>query len=55
MNNWRNLSLNDREGGKLAVKKDRASHEHMIVAKFLMKRALNIDAVIRRSHSIVCV
>ena len=47
MNNWRNLSLNDREGGKLAVKKDRASHEHTIVANFLTKRALNTDAVIR--------
>ncbi|KAK9996986.1 hypothetical protein SO802_021672 [Lithocarpus litseifolius] len=47
MSNWHNLSLNDREGGKLAVKKDRASHEYTLVAKFLTKRVLNTDAVIR--------
>ena len=29
------------------MKKDRASHKHTIVAKFLTKRALNTDAVIR--------
>ena len=44
---WHKLSLNDREGGKLAVKKDRVSHEYTIVAKFLTKQALNAEAIIR--------
>lgn len=46
-NNWRKLLLNDREGGKLAVKKDRVSHEYAIVARLLTKRVLNTDAIIR--------
>ncbi|XP_075654803.1 uncharacterized protein At4g02000-like [Castanea sativa] len=46
-NKWRNLSLNDREGGKLVMKRDRVSHEHTIVAKFLTKRVLNTDAIVR--------
>ena len=44
---WRNLSLNDREGGKLAVKKDRATQEFTLVAKFLTKRVLNTEAIVR--------
>lgn len=46
-NDWRKLSLNDREGGKLAVKKDRVFHEFAIVARFLTKKVLNTDAIIR--------
>ena len=34
-NDWRKLSLNNGEGGKLAVKKDTVSHEFAIVARFL--------------------
>ena len=44
---WRNLSLNEREGGKLAVKKDRANQEFTLVAKFLTKRVLNNEAIVR--------
>ena len=44
---WRKLSLSDREGGKLAVKKDRVSHEFAFVARFLTKRVLNTEAIIR--------
>lgn len=47
MKHWRNLSLNDREGGKLAVKKDRAIQEFTLVAKFLTKRVLNMKAIVR--------
>ena len=42
-----NLSLNDKEGGKMCLKKERSSNEHTIAAKFLMKRALNTDAIVR--------
>ena len=41
-----NLSLNDREGGKMCLKKERSSNEHTI-AKFLSKRALNTDVIVR--------
>ena len=44
---WRNLSLNDREGGKLAVKKDRATQEFTLVAKFLTKRVLNTEVIVQ--------
>lgn len=46
-NSWHKLSLNGKEGGKLTVKKDRVSHEYAIVARFLTKRVLNTDAIIR--------
>ena len=42
---WSNLSLNDKEGGKMSVKKVRSSNEYTIAAKFLTKRALNIDVI----------
>lgn len=47
MKHWRTLFLNEREGGKMAVKKDRGSNGFTIAAMFLMKRALNTDAIIR--------
>lgn len=49
MKHWRNLSLNEREGGKLAVKKDRATQEFTLVAKFLTKQVLNTEAIVRTS------
>ena len=45
MKHWSNLSLNDKEGGKMFVKKDRSSNEYTIAVKFLTKWALNIDAI----------
>uniref|UniRef100_A0A7N2RDF2 Uncharacterized protein n=1 Tax=Quercus lobata TaxID=97700 RepID=A0A7N2RDF2_QUELO len=42
---WSNLSLNDKEGGKMSVKKVRSSNEYNIAAKFLTKQALNIDVI----------
>lgn len=44
---WRNLSLNDKEGGKLSVKKDRATQEFTLVAKFLTKCVLSTEAIVR--------
>ena len=44
---WRKLSLNEREGGKLEVKKDRANKEFTLMAKFLTKRVLNTEAIVR--------
>ena len=44
---WRNLSLNEREGGKLSVKKNRESQVVTLVAKFLTKRVLNTEAIVR--------
>ena len=41
MKHWRNLSLNEREGGKLVVKKERANQEFTLVEKFLTKHVLN--------------
>uniref|UniRef100_A0A7N2LTL6 Zinc knuckle CX2CX4HX4C domain-containing protein n=1 Tax=Quercus lobata TaxID=97700 RepID=A0A7N2LTL6_QUELO len=43
---WNNLSLNEREGGGVHLRKDRSLNE-FIAAKFLTKRALSIDAIIR--------
>ena len=34
-NQWRNLSLDEREGGKLSIKKNRANLKFTIAAKFL--------------------
>ena len=45
MKHWSNLSLNDKQGGKMFVKKDRSSNEYTIAVKFLTKWALNIDAI----------
>ena len=47
MKHWSNLSLNDREGGGVHLGKDRGLIEFIIVANFLTKRALSIDAIIR--------
>ena len=44
---WSNLSLNDREGDKMPLRKERSSAKFIIVAKFLTSKALNIDAIIR--------
>ena len=46
-NQWRKLSLDEREGGKLLIKKNRANHEFTIAAKFLTTRVLNTEAIVR--------
>ena len=42
---WTKFSLLDREGDKITLGKNRESIEHIIAAKFLTRRALNVDAV----------
>lgn len=42
---WKSLSLSNREGPGLCLKKEQAISEHAIAAKFLTKRPFNIDAI----------
>ncbi|KAK9983952.1 hypothetical protein SO802_033477 [Lithocarpus litseifolius] len=44
---WSNLSINDREGGGVFLAREKSSSECIIAAKFLTKRALNREAIIR--------
>ena len=42
---WKNLSLFDKEGKKLALAKNKHRVDFVLAAKFLTKRNVNIDAV----------
>ena len=42
---WMKLSLSEREGPECQLEEEFSSKEHIIASKFLMKRALNIEAV----------
>uniref|UniRef100_A0A7N2RFB9 DUF4283 domain-containing protein n=1 Tax=Quercus lobata TaxID=97700 RepID=A0A7N2RFB9_QUELO len=42
---WKSLSLSEREGSGLCLKKEQASSVHAIAARFLTKRPLNLDAI----------
>ena len=44
---WSSLSLSEREGAGLKLKKEQATDVFTIAAKFFTKRALNIDAIAR--------
>ena len=44
---WTKFSLLDREGDKITLGKNQGSKEHIIAAKFLTRRALNVDAIAR--------
>ncbi|XP_050240923.1 uncharacterized protein LOC126689789 [Quercus robur] len=44
---WSSLSLSDREGSGLRLKKEQAVNEFIIAARFFTKRSLNIDAIAR--------
>ena len=42
---WIGLSLSEKEGPGLCLKKEQAVEEFCLAAKFLMKQALNTDAI----------
>ena len=44
---WQNLSLNEREDVNLELFEDKSSNEFIMAAKFLTKRALSVEAVIK--------
>lgn len=44
---WNCLSLSEREGDDLCIKKDRRSQEHIIAALFFTRRVLSTEAVAR--------
>ena len=44
---WNCLSLSEREGEDLCIKKDHQSKERIIAAFFLTQRALNMEAIAR--------
>ena len=44
---WQNLSLNEREDVNLEISEDKSSNECIMAAKFLIKRALSVEAVIK--------
>nr|XP_023915557.1 uncharacterized protein LOC112027113 [Quercus suber] len=44
---WQKLSLNDRKDENLELPEENSSNEFILAAKFLTKRALSVEAVIR--------
>jgi len=42
---WNNLTLSECEGSNFHITEEQAKTEFILVAKFLTKRALNIDAI----------
>ena len=44
-NRWKSLTLSEKEGSGLALKSDQATSEFSLVAQFLTKRPINLDAI----------
>ena len=49
---WENMSLNEREGGEFQSKKTTKVPNYTIAAKYLTKRPLNTEVIIRTFNSI---
>ncbi|KAL0013375.1 hypothetical protein SO802_000444 [Lithocarpus litseifolius] len=45
MGSWEKLSLSEPEGSKFAIRDDPGVEEHILAAKFLTRRALNMEAI----------
>ena len=45
LNRWKSLSLSEKEGPGLALKSNQAITEVSMVARFLKKRPLNLEAI----------
>lgn len=45
MGSWEKLSLSESEGSKFAIKEDQEAKEHLLAAKFLTRRVLNMEAI----------
>ena len=46
---WKNLSLNDEEGSSMKLLEDKSIKEFILAAKFLTRRALSVETVVRTS------
>lgn len=44
-NNWTKLSLSEKEGDKLDLKKNKKDQRFFLAAKFFSRRSLNVEAV----------
>ena len=45
MGSWEKLSLSESEGSKFAIRDDQEAEEHLLAAKFLTRRVLNMEAI----------
>ena len=46
---WKNLSLNDEEGSSMKLLEDKSTKEFILAAKFLTRRALSVETLVRTS------
>ena len=47
MGSWKRFSLSECEGDKFAVQEENTVEEHILAAKFLTRRVLNMEAIAR--------
>ena len=52
---WQKLSLNDREEKNLELTNENSTNEFILAAKFLTKRALNVEAIIKTFSPFVAI
>lgn len=45
-NRWKSLSLSEKEGTGLALKPNQATSEFSMVARFLTRQPINLDAIV---------
>ena len=47
MGSWEKLSLSEFEGSKFAIRDDQEAEEHRLAVKFLTRRVLNMEAIVK--------